>query len=192
MKISLNYRRVLEGYLEWEHVRTPASGSFQEAKKPQASIGVADDGYSAAEALCIWESQGKSCFVCPEEHTLLSRYLLGKSQRDWWSKEIGWWNKNASYVPEEFLGFLGPLPFIELFGRAPITSIVRFYFDNRYRLWEFRLDNFMKTKEKLWNMPYYERDDRDSALQNLWRMVRVKWVDPAIYKMRRRFCFLRK
>jgi hypothetical protein len=118
---------------------------------------------------------------------LLCRYLLGKSQRDWWSREIGWWNKNGAFIPEEFLGFLGPLPFIELFGRVPITRIVRYYFDNRYRFWEFNLDSLMQAKVESWGMPYYERDDRDSALRNAWRMVRVKWVDPAIWRAKRRF-----
>jgi hypothetical protein len=187
MNVSLKYRQALVGYLEWEHVRTPASGSFQEAKKPAAQIGVADDGVSAEESLCIWESQGKQSFVRPDECELLCRYLLGKSQRDWWSREIGWWNKNGAFIPEEFLGFLGPLPFIELFGRVPITRIVRYYFDNRYRFWEFNLDSLMQAKVESWGMPYYERDDRDSALRNAWRMVRVKWVDPAIWRAKRRF-----
>jgi hypothetical protein len=188
MKVSSSYQRALDIYLEWEQVRTPASGSFQESQKSQPLIGVAEDGLSAAEALCLWESQGKPSHVRPgAEWVLLCRYLRGKSQRDWWTKEIGWWNKNAAYMPEEFLGFLGPLPFIELFGRSPITRIVRYYFDNRYHLWEFRLDVFMQVKGESWKMLYYGREDRDSPLQNAWRMVRVKWIDPAIYRVRYRF-----
>lgn len=187
MKVSLKYLRILDVYLEWENVRTPASGSFQESTKPKAQIGIAEDGISAAEALCIWESEGKSSCIRPEEFEMLGRYERGKSQRDWWSKEIGWWNKNASFMPEEFLNFLGPLPFIELFGRPPITRLVRYYHDNTYRLWEFKLDALMKGKERGWNMGYYERDDRDSSLQNAWRMICVKWLDPAIYRVKRKY-----
>jgi len=187
MKISSKYRRILEVYLEWENVRTPASGSFQESKKPSPEIGTAEDGLSAAEALCIWESQGKPCNVHPDEWRLLCRYERGKSQRDWWSKEIGWWNKNAAYNPEEFLRCFGPLPFIDLFGRGPITRFVRYYYDNHYSTWEFCLDNLMLSKIGVWKMSYYDRDDRDSALYNTWKMFRIKWVDPRIYKLKRKF-----
>ena len=186
MKISQKYLSILGTYLEWENVSTPASGTFQESSKQLPQIGIADDGLSAAEAICVWESTGKSCCVIPQESGLLARYLHGKSQRDWWTREIGWWNKNGSYFPEEFLALLGPLPFIELFGRDPITHIVRYYFDNRYRLWEFHLDSLMKAKESDWKMSYYERNDRDSALKNTWRMVQVKWIDPFMYRSKRR------
>jgi hypothetical protein len=152
-------------------------------------IYVADDGVSAAEALCIWESTGKQVFVRPVELRMLFLYLSGKSQRDWWSKEVGWWNKNAAYIPEEFLGLLGPLAFIELFGRSPITRIARYYYDNRYRTWMFKLDSLMQTMSDKWGMLYYERDDRESALQNAWRMMRVKWIDPAIWRVQRRFFY---
>ena len=187
MKISGNYRKILETYLEWEGVTTPASGSFQEQSKPTPPIGVLDGGLSAAEAICTWESQGKGCAVDPSEASLLQRYIHGKSQRDWWTKEIGWWNKNASYIPEEFLGFIGPLPFIELFGCAPITRLVRYYHDNSYRLWEFNLDGLMLRKQTEWRMGYYERDERDTSIRNAWRMVKVKWIDPAFYRIKRSF-----
>ena len=188
MMVSSNYVRALERYLEWESVTTPASGSFQESKKPAPQIAVAEGGMSASEALCLWESRGEPCCVCPKESQLLNRYLHGKSQRYWWNKELGWWNKHAVYIAEEFLSFLGPLPFIEMFGRAPITRLVRYYYDNGYALWEFRLDGLMLRKVEEWGMSYYERDDRDSALRNAWRVLMVKWFSPAIYRIRRRLC----
>jgi hypothetical protein len=187
MKVSSKYRRSLETYLEWEGVRTPASGTFQETKISVPPIGAAEDGLTAAEALCIWESQGVVASVLPEEVELFARYMHGKNQRDWWTKEVGWWSKNNAYIPEEFLCFLGPLPFIELFGRGPITNIVRYYYDNHYSLWEFRLDRWAQDRANEWRMTYFERDDRDSALQNAIRTVRIRWIDPAIYKMKRRF-----
>ena len=192
MKISANYRRILETYLEWERVRTPASGMFEESAKSQPCVyidrdysGLSSDGLapeidsslrnlSAAEALHVWESQGKPCTVRESDYDLFVRYAHGKSQRDWWSREIGWLNKHAVYIPEEFLGLLGPLPFIELFGRGPRTRLVRHFFDNRYSAWEFNLDCAMSRLKIRWNMAYYERDDRDSALTDAWRMIRVK------------------
>ncbi len=185
MKISANYQRSLDRYLEWSSVITPASGTFQEDTKPRPNITVGEEGISAAEALCIWESQGKSSIVRPEEEALLNQYAQGKSQRDWWTREIGWWNKNASYMPEEFLHFLGPLPFIELFSRCPITRIVRYYYDNNYRVWNFRLDSFMESRVARWRILYYERDDRNTSLENAWRMESVKWIQPISYRFKR-------
>lgn len=209
MKVSSNYLLMLEVYLEWEGVRTPASGLFQEGQKkrplifdedwwvslssptcmctkPDFTIRDSDRGLSAAECLCLWESRGIPSTVRSSDSRLLHRYVQGKSQRDWWTKEIGWLNQNACYVPEEFLSMLGPLPFIELFGRGPITRIVRHYFDNHYSLWEFKLDSFMLLKQKQWGMHYYEADERHSAVQNAWRMIWVKWVAPAIFRIKHR------
>lgn len=182
MSVSNKYQRSLDRYLEWERVTTPASGTFQETRISAPEIGISTiGGLSAADALCQWESTGKPSQVCSTEQTLLARYLLGKRQRDWWSKEIGWWNKYASFVPEEFLNHLCPLPFIELFGRGPCPQLVRYYFDNGYAAWEFRLDTFMLSKQFDWQMNYYDRDWRDSALKNAWRMLMVKWISPRIY-----------
>ena len=107
--------------------------------------------------------------------------------KDWWSKEVGWLNSNCAYIPEEFIGFLGPFCFIELFGRAPIARLVRYYHDNHYRKWEFNLDGLMLRKQQEWRMGYYERNDRDTPIQNAWRIVSVKFVEPAFYRLRRKF-----
>ena len=201
MKISAKYLRALERYLEWERVKTPFSGSISEDGAmrlpavripnpliPQNREEVKHGGsVTAAEWLCEYESRGNILQECCELE-MLGRYWRGKANLDWWNKETG---KNWPFIPEEFLGMLGPLPFIDLFGRAPITRIVRYFHDNHYRLWEFRLDSLMQIKVEDWKMPYYERDDRHSALRNAGRMVQVKWIDPAIYRLRRKIekCF---
>ena len=186
MKVSSKYMRVLETYGSWKSVLTPASGSFQEEKAPTPAIWASPSGVGAAEALCKWESTGQPSYCLPEERALLEQYVRGKRQRDWWTKEIGWWNKEAVFIPEEFLPLLDPLPFIELLGRAPITRLARYYHDNTYHLWEFKLDTLMKGLERAWGMSYFERDDRDSAVRNAWRMIRVKWFDPAVYRLKRK------
>jgi hypothetical protein len=81
------------------------------------------------------------------EPELLMRYLRGKLNWDWWTKEIGKaWDKEHCYVPEEFLDRLTFECFEELFKRYPRTHLVRWFFDNDYtpemlgedshRLWE--------------------------------------------------------
>jgi len=184
MKVSSKYTRVLETYLSWASVLTPASGSFQEERAPKPVIWASPSGTSAAVALCKWESTGQPSYCLPEEGALLEQYVRGKRQRDWWTKEIGWWNKEAVFTPEEFLHLLGPLPFLELFGRGPITRLVRYYYDNTYHLWEFKLDTMMKGLEQAWRMSYFERDDRDSTILNAWKMLRVRWFDPAVYGLK--------
>ena len=187
MKVSRKYMKILDVYLDWEKVSTPASGSFQESRKSAPLIEVDPCGSTAAEALCIWESQGKPSTVRPDELGLLSRYVKGKGQRDWWTKEVGWLDKNAAYLPEEFMRHLTPLAFIDIFGRGPIPRLVRYYFDNNYRIWEFKLDTLMTSKVIEWKMIYFERDDRESSVRNAVRIVRLKWIDPAIYRAKRKF-----
>lgn len=127
----------------------------------------------------MYESRGTNIGKCGEPN-LLARYWRGKMMRDWWTKQKGWWDKNAIYMPEEWLRWLGPLPFIDLFDRAPISRLVRYYYDNHYQTWEFRLDGWALEKQNKWGMWYYERDERHNALRNVWRMIRIKWIDPTI------------
>ena len=188
MKLSSRYIEALECYLAWSRATTPAKGTFQEDRAGVPDVTDEEDrpgmnGVSAAEWLYTYESTGKNLGMCSEPN-LLSRYRRGKMMRDWWSKEVGWWDKNATYIPEEWLGMLGPLPFIELFGREPITRIVRHYHDNSYKDWEFLLDNWAQKKQDEWGMWYYERDDRDSSMRNIWRMVRNKWISPFIFRLK--------
>lgn len=180
MKISAKYRQGLDRYLEWESVKTPFSNTKSEDDAMRLPAVAAGGLVTAAEWLCEYESRGN---ILPEccELGLLSRYWRGKANRDWWNRETG---RNWPFFGEEFLGMLGPLPFIELFGRQPITRVVRYLYDNNYALWEWHLDCFMLKKSEEWGMFYYQRDDRDSALGNAWRIVRVKWIAPVIYHMR--------
>lgn len=190
MRISAKYRESLECYLEWESVKTPFSNTQSEREAMRLPVIHSEDcgSPSAEEWLCEYESRGNVLPDC-REIDLLSRYWRGKANRDWWNKETG---RNWPFIPEEFLAMLGPLPFIELFGRDPITTVVRYFYDNRYAIWEWNLDCFMLKKSEEWDMPYYERDDRDSALRNAWHMVKVKWIAPVIYRMKRRFLPVRE
>lgn len=131
-RLTPKYLASLERYLLWERVTTPASGSFQETRKRPVPIIVSKEGLTAAEVLFTWETHGKPTKVLPEEESVLVRYSHGKAQRDYWTKEIGWWNKHGAYIPEEFLDLLTPEPFYELFGRYPIDYVVRGLFDNEY------------------------------------------------------------
>lgn len=186
MRISDRYRRSLERYLEWEKVRTPFSGlQFADAA---VSLPHVNQGGSttAAEWLCEFESRGNALPDCCEIE-LLERYWRGKAMRDWWSKESAWWRRHSAAIAEEWLGFLGPLPFIELFGRAPITPLVRYFHDNRYSNLQFRLD----TKISEWTrpegrFPYFQRDDRDSCWKVLWRLFRIAKLDPWVWKLKRK------
>lgn len=198
MKISAKYKQALETYMEWENVQTPASGTFQESQRPSVFIGTSGEEikkstHSAAEVMCAWESSGTRLYVMDSEYekSLLLRYTKGKSQKDYWTKEIGWWNRKdgagEAYIAEEFLAMLGPIPFIDLFGRGPIPWLVRYYHDNNYALWEFKLDGFMTQKVQEWGMSsYFDRDYRGSSLQNAWRVLRIKWIDPLIWRTKRR------
>jgi len=60
------------------------------------------------------------------------KYIKGKANKDWWFREVGWWEKNAVFIAEEFLAHVTPLCFIQLFGKAPQTHFVRHVFDNGY------------------------------------------------------------
>ena len=87
-----------------------------------------------------WESRGVVELGCSDPE-LLSRYKRGKAMRDWWFKEKGELSRLGSwFMPEEFLGFLMPECFCELFGRWPITCIVRSLYDEHYSDDEYKSD----------------------------------------------------
>lgn len=108
--------------------------------------------------------------------------------RDWWSKEAGWMNKHSCYIPEEFLGKVDPLPFIDLFGRAPIGRIVRYYHDNHYSNLDFRMDQWIASLLDRYQelLPYYERDEREGWARVLVHLVQIRWIDPFLWKAKRR------
>ena len=86
---------------------------------------------SAAECLYEFETYGRTLPVCSQPN-LLACYRRGKAMRDWWTKEIGWWRKQAVFIEEEFLSHLLPKCFEELFGNWPRSHLVREIFDNHY------------------------------------------------------------
>lgn len=128
VKLSARYRQRLQNYLEWNLCSTPMDG----VSTPYSMNVVFDDaGPTAAEAVFNYETHGMASERCREPE-LLSRYLRGKGNRDWWTKEIGWWRKHALFLAEEFLSFLTPEAFFDLFGHFPRTWFVRDCFDNNY------------------------------------------------------------
>ena len=97
----------------------------------------------------------------------------GKAMRDFWTKEVGWWNKNARYCPEEFLDALTPDCFYELFQRYPITPLVRYWHDNHYSTWMFRYEMWERARGR-------ERLQKGWELYNLdlyveWCKNRAWW-----------------
>lgn len=89
-------------YLEWAKVSTPMAGSWSDvaAGLPNATDELdppGGEGVSAAEWLFMYESRGTNIGKCGEPN-LLARYWRGKMMRDWWTKQKGWWDKNAIYI----------------------------------------------------------------------------------------------
>lgn len=184
MKIGPKYKARLENYLQWEPCRTPLTSfgmSTSAADLPPVSEG---GDITPAEWLFTFETHGKIAGPC-SDLGLLGRYWWGKANRDWWFKEVGWFKKNAIFIPEEFLGFLTPLCFIELFGRAPIIELVRYYHDNGYSSLAFTMDNRIKSfLAGNTKMAYFERDDREPWHSVVWRMARLRYIEPAAWEAR--------
>lgn len=186
MKISNKYRRALDVYLEWEHVKTPMSG-FGATEAAIALPTLQEDTCTtAAEWLNEYESRGQALPACCEQG-LLARYWRGKANRDWWTKESRRLEKSYSFQPEEFLGMLGPLPFIEIYGREPIAACVRHWYDNRY----FAIDLYFDMKIRGWTAEggrfwYLQRDDRQHWVWFLLLLAKVGWIDPTLYRLKRR------
>lgn len=85
----------------------------------------------AAEALMKFESTGEEP---PTEVNRSACYQVlrnGKAMRDEWHEERKAIKKSA-FIDEEFIDRLDPICFIEFFGRAPRTHMVRYLFDNYY------------------------------------------------------------
>lgn len=184
VKISQKYQARLTNYLEWQDVTTPLS-SFAMSTNAIALPSVYHiEGITAAEWLFTFETHGNNLGGC-KEYPLLVQYWAGKIGRDYWHKEIGWWDKNGVYQPEEFLRFMNPLCFIELFGRAPIDEFVRYYYDNQYSLLDFRMDMKLKTYIRKY-MIYFDRDPRMSWIKVLYHIFRLRYVEPTVWKLKRR------
>ena len=94
----------------------------------------------------------------------------------------------ATIALKNIRAMLGPIPFIEIFGREPITPLVRYWNDNRYSRIEFYFD--MKIRgwtSKGGRFFYLEIDERNPWWKNLWRISRVGWIDPFLWKIRKAF-----
>jgi|SRR6185312_9528455 len=184
MNTSRKYRIRLDNYLDWAEVFTPAS-EYQ-GRNVGNFIIVSNNGVGAEDAMFQYETHGNAVPVLPGEACLAKRYARGKANRDFWTKEIGWWDKYAVYIPEEFIGMLGPLPFIDLFGRLPITEFVRLYYDNNYSNLAFKIDMKIKSLTgagtRLW---FFERDDRMSWQKVLWKITQMRFISPWLWKTKR-------
>src|SRR5580658_269179 len=177
MRLSKRYLDRLESYQEWKRCSTPMT-NFAATSRAIALPTVQRDmeGPTAEEWMFAFETYGEVGPRC-RNVDLLNQYWHGKTNRDWWTKEIGWWNKHSIFVPEEFLRMLTPLCFIELFGREPITELIRFYFDNRYSLIAFNMDN--RIKAYLYNnerMAHFQRDDREPWLRVIYRLILIRYI----------------
>jgi hypothetical protein len=90
------------------------------------------------EAIFRFETYGENA-TCPDPKFGL--YKRGKANRDFWTKEKGWWDKEALYVAEMFLVHLTIECFQELFEPWwPRVHIVREFFDNNYTQAEYLKD----------------------------------------------------
>lgn len=174
MKLSPRYKARLENYWQWSAgVTTPLSTSEASTKAIALPSIAAGGEITAGEWLFMYETHGKVLESCNDLPTL-DAYWRGKTNRDYWFKEVGWLNKHSVCIPEEFLHFMHPLCFIELFGRAPITELVRFRYDNSYRLLDFRVDMWLKSHWPF-GLVAFEREDRDAWWKVCWQVVRRHW-----------------
>lgn len=139
MKISARYLSRLENYLDWARCSTPLKMLWTAKKKTSLRIRYSESGRSAAECMQDFESCGVTVQTCTEPD-LLQQYADGKSNRDYWFKEMGCWKKECIFIDEEFLPHLTPCTFAELFGRWPRTHMIRYLFDNNYSIEDFNSD----------------------------------------------------
>lgn len=129
-----------------------------------------------------YETYGEKGAFCSDLAKLRALWR-GKANRDWWFKEIGRVEWSAAFIPEEFMSMLIPVCFIDLFGREPITELVREYYDNRYRAFDYRIDTWIKKKTGPESrMRYFARDDREHWVKVLWIMFRIRYADPLRWK----------
>jgi hypothetical protein len=138
----------------------------------------------AEEIIFERETHGTCSATGCSDPVLLSRYERGKANRDWWSREKGWWDRNAASIPEDFLCHLTDECFYELFGRWPIPEIVRFNYDNRYSYLDFKMDMWIKRRIFNRKLNGYERDYRKSWLVVVFTVVLKRKIDGWIWKLR--------
>lgn len=138
-------RKTTAIYLEWAKCSTPFRGMAAMESLVTLVVPTSPDGVSAEDCLWEYETHGRKVSCC--EPQLLSTLRRGKANRDWWTKEIGWWTRHCGslYLPEEFLPHLTPEAFFQLFKRYPITAVVRSLMDNYYSDTQYQDD--MRLRE---------------------------------------------
>lgn len=131
MKLSAKFLAACDIYLEWEKCSSPLG---EHASRKVKAPWMADcmSKTTAQEALYAFETHGEVFYVHPLELELAQRLFYGKANRDWWTKEIGWWTKHAEFYPEDFLVHLTPETFNQLFRRYPRVDLTRHVYDNTY------------------------------------------------------------
>src|SRR5271154_3404987 len=110
-KTALNskYLAVLENYLLWLRCKT-AMWQFEISTRGiDTLINIPFDSLGPSAETCIFEFEtfGKRPSTCSDPD-LLFRYRKGKANRDWWTKEKGWWDKCSIYIQEDWLDRLLP------------------------------------------------------------------------------------
>ena len=187
MKLSSKFQSALDRYLEWSKCTTPFTG-FAAAEKHLHSSTLFPLGNTAAEEIIFERETHGTCSAVGCSHPqLLAQYERGKANRDWWFKEKGWWNKNASYVPEDFLVHLTDECFFELFGRFPIPEIVRRKYDNHYSSIAFTMDMKIKLMIFEGKLIGYERDYRKSWWNIFITVVLKRKLDRWVWKLKHPF-----
>lgn len=131
----------LDRVKRWENKKTAPLVLKRLGIRPKATCGVTvGEHYFSTD----WHP-GEGC----SNPALLARYKRGKAMKDWWTKENGENARiGATFIPEEHLIHLMPDCFFELFGRYPITPIVRQLYDNSYPYEHDDLPSFLGDMHK--------------------------------------------
>jgi hypothetical protein len=142
MKLSKKFLEKLDSYTQWAKCRMPMSG-WAAMEGGVMIVSKAVTSMSPEEAIFRWETYGENIEGSTDPNKL-AFYKRGKAMRDWWFQEKGEWqrlcNGRSMFLPEEMAEFFVPDCFFELFGRYPITALVRHFYDNRYSTDDFDSD----------------------------------------------------
>ena len=118
--------------MEWSKCSTPYSGT---SWNPTTKLGLKsnDNGLSPEEYFLNVDSYNKHPEEGCKDPILYIKYRTGKLNRDWWFKHLGDLKREKSILlDEDYLVFLNPDCFCDLFGRWPRTHLVRWIYDNNY------------------------------------------------------------
>jgi hypothetical protein len=142
MKLSKRFLEKLDSYVQWAKCRMPMSG-WAIMEGSVMSVSKAITSVSPEEAIFRWETYGET-IEGSTDPIKLALYKRGKAMRDWWFQEKGEGQRLCygctMFLPEETVEFFMPDCFFELFGRYPITALVRHFYDNQYSAEDFYSD----------------------------------------------------